>query len=270
MSASLAALAAADFAVAFADRAFARAAEATTVQVGPPDAARQFPALAALQRAFALATPTEGRVIEKSVETALAKSPHFHVLGKRKVVVTEGDRALAARNAYNALAAIEPPAATDPIGAAEIDCVAVDLRVGALLLLDTKRAPAEGDANASGFVEGCLGAQRSLRRLGVRFAELRPLRIRWFLSQERAPAGFVGREAVDGALKAPVREVVDFAVAAYRARFAERLKAVLSETSAPPPVAVRDEAERATPVFAFDLAALNQAFNAGPRFTRRS
>ena len=268
MSASTAAIAAANFAVNAADRAFARPSEPSPHSVGPPDAAAQFPSLAKLQRAFALATVSEGRVIEKSFEMALLQIPHFHVLGKRRVVVTEGDRALALRNAHNGLGGIEPPAATDPVDTAEIDCVAVDRRTAVLLLCDMKRSVSVGDTDAAAFVEACLGAHRNVQRSGIRFAQFKPLRIRWFAPRDGLPPNFVGREAVDEALKASVRDVVDHAIAAYRKRFAERLKAILSEGSHSQLSAPPDEAAPPTPRFAFDPEALSRAFNQGARFPR--
>ena len=256
---SPAAMAAAKLATQYADRAFARPAAPNALQIGPPDVALQFPAQETLQRAFNLATVSEGLVIEAAFTLALAHDPHFVVIGKSRVVVTEADRALALRNARHGLAGVEPPAATDAVGSAEIDCIAVALRTATLLLCDIKRAVSPLDRDLARFLEATLGAHRAARREGVRFSQLRALRVRWFAPTIGSPPNRVGRDAIDDVLGACVRDVVDHAVSIFRARYAERLTTLLTEKFDPPGVPIVAQPSVAS-VQPFDLAALRRAF----------
>ena len=265
------AIAAATMATNYVTQAFILPAQSHAADVGPPEVPRQFPAADFIQHPLRLAPILEGLTIERAFGLALKHDDHFLWLGKSTFVVTEADRALAERNIHADLGAIEPPAASEPIGSAEFDGVAVDRRNGVLLLCDIRRSSSRDDRDVARFRQACLAARRASRREGLRFAEVRTLQVRWFPQDRGIPPGFVTRDSVNEALNATVREVVDYAVSTFRAGFAARLKAILTPGAFDPdPVARNVTAQPVgpNPVHVFDPAALRRAFGRKVRLGR--
>ena len=272
------AMAAHAMAESYVDMAFVIAAPTDAVDrfiAGAPDSPVQFPGILHVRRPLQAAELYEGCVIEQAIGLTLEHSARFQWLGKTVVPITEADRALVERNQREDLGAVNPPAATEPIGRAEIDGVAVDLVEGTLLLADIKRAPIPGERNGLRFAQACLAARRAASREGLRFARVRPLRIRWFSSGRRTQSDVANRATVDDALGIPIREVVDYAITSYRAAFALRFRALLEGVGPradPPFDAVAEQAAAPilanSSVHAFDPAALHRAFGRNTRHGR--
>ena len=267
------AAAARDLAASYVTIAFAISAPAdgaALAQTGGAGSAAQFPALAHIRRPLQSAELYEGCLIEAAIKLALDDNPRYQVLGKSVVPITDADRALVERNLHRDLSDVNPPAAGEALGRVEIDIIAVDTVDGALVLADIKRAPIPGDQTGSRFAQACLAARRSASREGLRFAKVRPLRVRWFAPGRRLPTDIITRETIDGALCVPVRDVVDHAVSAYRAAFAPRFRALLDgaslRTSQPTAVAQAAPPAASTSVHVFDRGALQRAFGCGGRF----
>ena len=109
-------------------------------------------------------------------------------------------------------------------------------------------------------IEAAIGL--AMNREGLRFANVRAVRIRWFVSGRHPPFDFITRETIDESLQVSVQEVVDYAVAGYRQAFEPRLRALLDQLGPngnPPACAPLARAVHALEN-QFDEAALRRAF----------
>lgn len=192
-------------------------------------AAADSPLVSRLQACLRCVDMREGLLIEHVIRLALGTSPRFLLIGKKVVSVTETDRAVANRNPHVPLNEITVPEPGEPVGRAEIDCIAFDRDTGTVIFADIKRS-GTNDRNLALIRAGAIAALRALQREGVRFRRCELLHVHWYA--RAGQAGIVTRDTVDATLNASVRDLVEDAVRHYLVACDREVRALVAAITA--------------------------------------
>ena len=218
----------------------------------------------------------EGRLIETCVALAIEFAGR-KIKQNKRFDITESDQSLTSENDFSRLRGIRPPAPGRFVRTFEIDIVSHHPKTTVFECIDIKRTALdpniERDHRAM-FEAASVAALRFIQKGELEIAETRLATLRWYASDQAASGGILSRETVNAALKAPVRETVDFALEVYNAAF-ERMLAALVKRITALPLAVQPPPKRAkrksiVAEAAFAPLTLDEAWQAAVRSGRPS